>query len=68
MAIAVVEKSWDKLKRRTWHGYEKRRDGDILMQGTLGLLLNRNLMEIFSGPKNDPLVVKSRVKGQYDQK
>jgi hypothetical protein len=36
--------------------------------GALGLFLARNRMGIFSGPKNDHLVVKSRVKGQYGQK
>jgi hypothetical protein len=42
------------------------RAGDILMK--FGTVLTRNRMEIFSGPKNDLLVVKSRVKGQYGQK
>jgi hypothetical protein len=56
-------------KQRTWPpGNEKWRAGDILMKfGTLGLFLTRNRTEIFSGPKNDPLVVKSRVRGQYGQ-
>ncbi len=44
------------------HGNEKRRAGDIFMKfGKLGLFLTRNRMKIFSGPKNDTLVVKSRV-------
>jgi hypothetical protein len=47
----------------------KRQASDILMKfGTLDLFLTKNRMEIFSGPKNDPLGVKSRVKGQYGQK
>jgi hypothetical protein len=56
--------------QRTWPpGNEKQRADDILLKfGTLGLFLTKNRMEIFSDPKNDPLVVESRVKGQYGQK